>query len=232
MMLLPFYWQCNAFYIWIETILVWDTVTFKWVGFSFSGESKFINEESLKKLLKWKKVIPFLSFVLIFNLEWSSITFCLWRAYHDAQDLWVWITLGYKFFCKKNSEWRGKAPAAATARPHCFSWNEKSINCMFRQRFGPNALLVTADCTLIPWLATWSSSLFLSLVGFCFCLSVCLFVFCLFVFLFICMSVLSLSDHKCKPQCSLTKGKAGNSNYFLTSSEKVKDLSSGASTHV
>lgn len=80
-----------------------------------------------------------------------------------------------------------KVPDAACARPHCFSYNEESINCMFRQRFEPNALLITADCTFILWSATCSSSFFLSLVGFC---------------LFVCLSI-SLSCHNQNTNVSL-----------------------------
>lgn len=103
-MLSLFYRQCNAFNIWIETVLVWDTVIFKWVGFSFSGEDNFINDESLEKLLKQKSH----HFWALFS---SSVTkqllrvlknffFCLrniaWRS-----NLSLGVTAGYNFFCKK-----------------------------------------------------------------------------------------------------------------------------------
>lgn len=148
-MLSLFYRQYNACYIWIETVLVWDTVIFKWVGFSLSDENKFINDESLEKLLKQKShhfwalssssvtkqlLIVLKNFSLCLrNIAWRSTPLTL--SYHRLQ-LFLW----------ENNEWRGKAPAAGSVGPCCFSsCNRKSINYMFRQRFELNALLIITD---------------------------------------------------------------------------------------
>lgn len=150
-MLSLFYQQCNAFNIWTETVLVWDTVIFKWVGFSFSGEDKFINDESLEKLLKQKPHY-------FWDLFGSSVTKQLLRILNNFFPLFKkysitlkTLALNYRrlqLFLQENNEWRGKAPAAGSVRPCCFSsCNRKSINYMFGQRYELNALSVIADCT-------------------------------------------------------------------------------------
>lgn len=88
-MLSLFCWQCNTFCIWIETVLVWDTVIFKWVGFSFSDENKFINDESLKKLLKQK-------------------SYHFWALFSSSVTKQLLMVLKNFFFCIRHIAWHSK----------------------------------------------------------------------------------------------------------------------------
>lgn len=144
---------------------MWDTVIFKWVGFSFSGEDKFINDESLEKALKQKSHHFWALFSSSVTKQLSRVLKKFFLCLRNIAWRSKLLSLSYRrlqLFLQENNEGRGKAPAAGPVRPCCFSsCNRKSINYMFRQRFELNALLIIADCTHIQWPALPSPSLFL-----------------------------------------------------------------------
>lgn len=111
----------------------------------------------------------------------------------------TWSYRRLQLFLQENNEWRGKAPAAGSVRACCFSsWNRKSINCMFGQRFELNALLIIADCTRIQWPTMPSPSLFL-------------------IFILLWFVPLARSKHRHMPKCNIWSSDARCNWSFLFS---------------